>query len=332
MYRVTRSWLSLLSLVFLFGLAAFAAQPDFTTKNTVYVGCSEASPYSELTDAVAAAKPYTLIKVCPGQYKGGVASHIDNLKIQGEGGPGSAIVDCSLGGNSGIVLNGKYNWVDNLEVDNCTSFVYFGIYSNKNSNRVSNSTFKNDWNAVFVVDCDGCQVTNNKITEANTAIYDYNTSANVISGNVITNCVNSVNGGIGIFPLHAKTLTVTKNKVTGCNYGYYDEYVADGNISKNDFSGNSEFGMLLTGNDTNNTFDANVAAGNGDSGIWLYSPNGADAKPKAPNKFTQNTAKRNPNYDLYDATVGEGCGGTDDTCNTWGKSKAHVCYPSGICP
>ena len=332
MYRVTRRWLLSVSFVLLLSLTAFAAQPDFTTKHTLYVGCSEALSYSQLSDAVAAAKPYTLIKVCPGHYEGGSVSASDHLKIRGEGKLGSAIVDCSLGGNSGIVLNGKYNWIDNLEVDNCTSFVYFGIYSNKNSNRVSNSILKNDWNAVFVVNCDSCQVTDNKITEANTAIYDYNANANVISGNLITSCTDSVNGGIGIFPLHAKQLTVTKNKAAGCNYGYYDEYVSDSDISNNDFSGNSEFGMLLTGNDTNNTFKSNAADGNGESGIWLYTPNGADAKPKAPNKFIQNTAKGNPNYDLYDATVGEGCGGTDGTCNTWGKNKAHVCYPSGICP
>jgi nitrous oxidase accessory protein NosD len=332
MYSINKYLLLPLSLVFLFGPAAFAAQSDFMAEHTLYVGCSEASSYSQLSDAVAAAKPHTLIKVCPGQYQGGSVSTTDHLKIQGEGKSGSAIVDCSLGGNSGIVLNGKYNWVDNLEVDNCTSFVYFGVYSNKNSNRVTNSTFKNNWNAVFMVNCDGCQVTGNKITEANTAIYDYGTNANVISGNLITGCIDSFNGGIGIFPLHAKTLAVTRNKATGCNYGYYDEYVSDSNISNNDFSGNSESGMLLTGNNTNNIFKGNVADGNGESGIWLYTPNGADAKPKAPNKFAQNTAKGNPTYDLYDATVGEGCGGTDGTCNTWDKNNAHVCYPSGICP
>lgn len=43
-------------------------------------------------------------------------------------------------------------------------------------------------------------------------------------------------------------------------------------VSLNEFSGNSEFGMLLTGSDTNNTFESNTADGNGDSGIWLYTP------------------------------------------------------------
>jgi parallel beta-helix repeat protein len=332
MYRITRYWLLSVSFAFLLSLTAFAAQSDFTTKHTLYVGCSEASSYSQLTSAVAAAKPYTLIKVCPGQYEGGSVSNTNYLKIQGTGKSGSAVVDCSLGGNSGIVLSGKYNWVDNLEVDNCTSFVYFGIYSTKNSNRISNSIFKNNWNAVFMVNCDSCQVTNNKITEANTAIYDYNTNANVISGNLITSCTDSFNGGIGIFSLHAKKLTVTINKEAGCNYGYYDGYVSDSNISNNDFSSNSEDGMLLTGSDTNNTFKSNTADGNGDSGIWLYTPNGADAEPKAPNKFAQNTAKGNSNYDLNDSTAGEGCGDTDGTCNTWEKNKANICNPSGICP
>ena len=132
------------SFVLLLSLTASAAQPDFTTKHTLYVGCSEASSYSQLSDAVAAAKPCTSIKVCFGQYAGGTVSATDYLKIHGEGKPGSAIVNCSLGGNSGILLNEKYNWVDNLEIDNCTSFIYFGIYSNRNSNRVSNSIFKND--------------------------------------------------------------------------------------------------------------------------------------------------------------------------------------------
>jgi hypothetical protein len=187
MYRITQYLLSSVSLMLLLSLAA-AAQPDFSTKHTRYVGCSEAPSYSQLTDAVAAAKPYTLIKVCPGQYEGGSVSNTDYLKIRGEREPGSAVVDCSLGGNSGIVLNGKYNRVDNLEVDNCTSFLYFGIYSDKYSNRISNSIFNNGWNAVFIVDCGGCQVTNNKITEANTAIYDYTTTENVINGNLITSC------------------------------------------------------------------------------------------------------------------------------------------------
>ena len=109
-HRIHRYWLSPLSLVLLLSLTAFAT--DFQTKHTLYVGCSEPSSYSQLTDAVAAAKPYTLIKVCPGQYEGGSVSNTDYLKIQGEGKPGSAVVNCSLGGNSGIVLNGKYNWVD----------------------------------------------------------------------------------------------------------------------------------------------------------------------------------------------------------------------------
>jgi len=329
MHRIHRYWLSPLSIVLLLSLTAVAT--DFQTKHTLYVGCPETLSYIQLTDAVAAAKPYTLIKVCPGQYEGGSVSSTDYLKIKGVGKSGSAVVDCNLGGNSGIVLNGKYNWVDNLEVNNCSNPIYFGIYSNNNSNRVSNSIFNNDWNAVFIVDCDGCQVTNNKFTEANTAIYDYTTTENVISGNLITNCADSINGGVGIFPLYAKKITVTNNTVTDCNYGYYDEYVSDSNISNNDFSGNSMFGMLLTGNDTNSTFKGNTANGNGNSGIWLDTPNGADVKPHAPNKLTQNTAKGNPNYDLYDATVGEGCGDTDGTCNIWHQNKAHVCYPSGIC-
>ena len=175
-----------MSLVLLLSLTAVAT--DFQTKHTLYVGCPETLSYIQLTDAVAAAKPYTLIKVCPGQYEGGSVSSTDYLKIKGVGKSGSAVVDCNLGGNSGIVLNGKYNWVDNLEVNNCSNPIYFGIYSNNNSNRVSNSIFNNDWNAVFIVDCDGCQVTNNKFTEANTAIYDYTTTENVINGNLITSC------------------------------------------------------------------------------------------------------------------------------------------------
>jgi parallel beta-helix repeat protein len=177
------------------------------------------------------------------------------------------------------------------------------------------------------VDCDGCQVTNNKFTGASTAIYDFTTSGDVISGNQIISC-----NDIGIYPESAKKLTVTKNKVTNCICGYYDQYVDGSDISDNDFSGNTQYGIYLGGGDTNNTFKGNTANGNGENGIWLDTPNGADLKPHAPNKLTQNTAKGNPNYDLYDATVGEGCGDTDGTCNTWDKNKAHVCYPSGICP
>ena len=207
MYRLTRYWLSALSLVLLLSLSAPAGNfpnpstwkppqnpSNFKTKHTLYVGCNHGTPfYSQLTDAVAAAQPYTLIKVCAGQYDGGVASSTDYLKIEGVDKPGTAVIDCNLGGDDGIDLYGNYNWVNNLEIDNCS----YGVYSHgpNSSNQISDSIFNRDPYAVYITNCHDCQVTNNQIAEGYWAIYDDSGTNEVISGNQIIGPQSA-----GIFP------------------------------------------------------------------------------------------------------------------------------------
>lgn len=330
MYRIARYYVSVLGLLFFLSLTAFAA--DFTTKHTLYVGCSEASSYAQLSDAVAAAKPYTLIKVCAGEYEGGSASYTDFLKIEGQGKAGSAVINCGLGGSAGIQLYGKYNWVSNLEFDDCGYGVFSSTYDNaggrNSSNQVSNSIFNGDDYPVYVEYCDGCQVTDNKITEGADEISDSYTTRDVISGNQIVGCADT-----GIYPSNDDKLTVINNKVTECYYGYYDEAVSNSYIANNDFSCNGYIGIELYGDDFSSTFKNNTTDDNLGFGIWVGNPNGGNVGLHTrPNKFTKDTSKGNGTDDFYDATAAQGCTDTDGTCNTWENNKAYVCYPSGICP
>jgi parallel beta-helix repeat protein len=318
MHRTARYLLSSMSLVLLLTLTTFAEQSDFKTKHTLYVGCSEGTPfYAQLTDAVAAAKPYTLIKVCPGQYENGSVSNTDFLKIEGKGQPGSVVVNCISPSTEidGIDVYGKYNWIDNIPKKNT-------------STKVSNSII-NGGGGVGIEPCDGCRVLNNKFAGSN-GIVDVYTTNDVISGNEIINC-GTTNG---ILLTGNKAPVVTNNKVTGCGDGYKDLLVSDGNISSNDFSSNTSFGIHLSGDDTNTTVKNNTTNGNGEIGIYVSDPNGADSTSgkHSANHLDQNNAHGNGTDDLYDDTAGKGCTDTDGTCNIWHKNKAHVCYPSGICP
>ena len=342
MYHITGfckyAVLTALAFVFLLSVAPQAhAWGDFTTKHTIYVGCTGVSPnYVDLPPAVAAAKPYTLITVCPGTYSGGSVSTTDHLKIKGKGTAKGVVVDCNNQvGQTGIEIEAAHDFVDNLTVQNCPVYGVeitnqdLGFVQNVDS-RVLNSLFNNNGTAVSVTQCDQCQVTSNQVSVADTeyGIEDDYTTGDIISGNKV-DCGGHTNGTDGLYIVADAKATVTGNTAQKCEYGFEFNTNADSKFSDNTAHGNVE-GFYFDADNINNLFQGNTANNNTDDGVFLNTPNGADVVPNAPpNKFEKNTAKGNGSFDLQDGTFG--CGLTDNTCNIWHQNKATVCNPSSIC-
>ena len=326
------------------GTEAIADSRDntgWTSKHTLYVGCTNTPPsktYATLSAAFAAVIPYTTIQVCAGQYPVANVLNISNVAVIGRGGQGAVTFSCGTTQNPlnrvyGIVLNGSYESVKNVTVNNCNVGVFISeAYSEVLNDEVSDSFFNDNYSGVETQDCRGCSIETNEFSDNTSAIYDTFNFEDRIVGNEILG--DGSGNDDGIYIEDDLTAVVKSNRVSGSYAGvdveYYCQYL---DIENNTLNGN-EYGVYVAHGNSGNTFKKNVAEGNTIDGFFADLTSGANAPVGGfPNRYLDNKAFGNGTYDYEDDTApytGSAHGTNSGTADFYADNKGNTASPSAI--
>ena len=305
----------------------------WTPKHWLYVGCRTKpanATFPTIQAAVSAARLYTVIKVCSGQYQAGgpdtgITVSTSYIEIEGVSAhPGAQTLLCGSTPSPddlswGIWLQGSHDTVQNMTVENCA----FGVESG-NLTEVRNNAIVNNW---FIADNQSVatyfgymnKIENNNISNSDYPIFSYAGISDAIVGNNVEGDGTFTQDGIAIaLSVSAK---IQNNTVASAAYGLdfgastvdadYG-FNSDAYVTCNHFDGNG-VGVNIANNNSGNKFLSNYANGN-TFGFKSDETSGADAVPTSgANIFEKNRAYGNTQYDYVDATFGYT--GTDSSTN-----------------
>ena len=325
----------------------------WTAKHWLYVGCTTKPSnvtYSTIQDAVAAARLYTVIKVCPGQYQAGgpdTGITVSTSYIAIEGVSAHSGVQTLLCGSSpnpedlswGIWLLGSHDTVENMTIEGCAFGVESGDVSELRNNTIANNWFNGNYESIATYFGYQNKIEDNHISNSDYPILSYAGIKDTIVGNTVEGDGTFTQDGIAIgLSISAK---IQNNNVTGTAYGLdfgaITLGVADGlnafaDVISNHFDGTG-VGVNITNNNSGNKFSCNYANGNA-FGFDSDDTSGADAEPNSgANSFEKNHAIGNTTYDFVDATYGYT--GPDSytnagTADHYKGNKGHSALPASI--
>ena len=299
--------------------AALLPNGASAASKNLYVGsCRGASPYTTIQSAVNAVNDdHFTINVCPGTYNETVLVEgkedltIRNVVVKNQAAP---LIDA--GGNSlydGIdVIDSEDIDIRGLRVTNAS----VGIFVfNSPETEVRNTFISNSDIGIFFVDG-----SNKGLAQQNTVINGTSggIGAQFTSGVTIKqNTVNNVNDGVGVFG--SDKTTVDSNSLTnGGGTGVIMISASRATIRKN--TTNFFAAGIVLVDSTNNMLSDGTAKGNSDVGLGVTSDS------------TNNTLKKNFLQGNGTDAIDESSGGkTAGTANSWSGNKCDTSLPVSLC-
>lgn len=307
-------FLTLFSLVVL--LLAFSAVPAFAAGTVLIVddsqGTSAACPgakFKTIQDALKAAPEGATIKICPGDYQGGIEITKKGLKLVATPALQARISRNGLSGFvTGITVRANGVRLEGLDV----SGVEFGIdvFANNVVVRKNNVHDNKD------VGISTFKMKNGSVSE----------------NTVLRNGVGSVNTG-GMLIEFGSGTEVQKNTVSNNRgAGIILREMSSAHVALNTVTDNTLQGFQVCNGSTGNLVELNTASTNGRDGILVDEPGfsfcDVGAAASVTNIFKQNTMQSNGVLDARDISKGSGTAGT---ANTWTTNICVSSNPLGLC-
>ncbi len=136
-----------------------------------------------------------------------------------------------------------------------------------------NTSYIKDLAGISVVNCEGCQILDNRLIDTFFGIYLKKAKSSVVSGNFVRGqATEEAKAGNAIHIWQGEQVLVAKNEVSGHRDGIYFEFVDDSRIMDNISKGNLRYGLhFMFSNDDH--YEGNTFKNNGSGVAVMFSRN-----------------------------------------------------------